>query len=73
MAKYNYKGGVIMKESYISLCREYYDKVGNKIENNKEMTIQQAKSLFDDFILNIVPDYFGVYDELIEKIEFDKE
>lgn len=62
-----------MNKKYFALCQEYYDKVGNKIENDKDMTIQQAKALFDDFMLNIVPDYFGVYDELIEKINFDEE
>ena len=54
-----------MKEKYIALCREYYDKVGSKIENNKNMTIQQAKKLFDNFMLNIVIDYF---DEDIEEM-----
>lgn len=46
-----------MKAKYFALCQEYYERVGKKIEN-ENLTIQDAKKLFDKFMLDIVVKYF---------------
>lgn len=46
-----------MNAKYYALCKEYYEKVGKKIEKGN-VTTEQAKKLFDNFMLKIVPDYF---------------
>lgn len=46
-----------MNKKYFALCQEYYDKVGKKIEKGN-MTTEEVKKLFDNFMLKVVCDYF---------------
>ena len=46
-----------MKERYCELCDRYYEVVGSRIEN-EELTQKEVKSLFDNFMLKVVNEYF---------------
>ena len=58
-----------MNAKYYALCQEYYEKVSKKIK--EDTTTEQAKKIFDNFMLKIVPDYFEE-DSKVETIDFEE-
>lgn len=57
-----------MKERYCELCDRYYEVVGNRIEN-EELTQKEVKSLFDNFMLKVVNEYFEEEEENVYLLE----
>lgn len=58
-----------MNAKYYALCQEYYEKVSKKIK--EDTTTEQAKKIFDNFMLKIVSDYFKEESQ-VETIEFSE-